>query len=205
MSGRRSFAPLPTEIPGNASGEGGGGTGTVTDVTGSAPIVITSSPTTTPNVTITAATDVAAGSMSAADKTKLDTFTANAPTNTFQAFLAGPTGLATSQSFATAAPIVVGPSMRLTWTTTVTVIKNGGTTVAGELLQAFATINGANEAGLDVEVEMSPTHVQGLISITASVGGLTTGTGYTPGIKITNVTTPANTFSASDGQLTGYT
>jgi hypothetical protein len=48
------------------------GTGTVTSVTGTPPIVITGSPTSTPNVTITAATDGAAGSMSAADKTKLD-------------------------------------------------------------------------------------------------------------------------------------
>src|SRR5579864_3331547 len=44
------------------------GTGTVTSVTGTPPIVITGTPTVTPNVTITAATDGAAGSMSAADK-----------------------------------------------------------------------------------------------------------------------------------------
>lgn len=48
------------------------GTGSVTRVTGTAPIVITGVATVTPNVTITAATDGAAGSMSAADKTKLD-------------------------------------------------------------------------------------------------------------------------------------
>jgi hypothetical protein len=54
------------------SAGGGGGSGSVTDVTGTAPIVITGAPTVTPNVTITPATDGAAGSMSAADKTKLD-------------------------------------------------------------------------------------------------------------------------------------
>lgn len=48
------------------------GTGTVTNVTGSAPIVITGSPTATPNVTIVPATDSVPGSMSAADKTKID-------------------------------------------------------------------------------------------------------------------------------------
>lgn len=48
------------------------GTGTVTSVTGTAPIVITGSPTATPNVTIAPATDATAGSLSAADKTKLD-------------------------------------------------------------------------------------------------------------------------------------
>jgi hypothetical protein len=51
------------------------GVGTVTDVTGTAPIVITGSPTATPNVTITPATDSAPGSLSAADKTKIDNIT----------------------------------------------------------------------------------------------------------------------------------
>ena len=55
----------------NPNGCGGGGGGTVTSVIGSTPIVITGSAA-SPNVTITAATDGAAGSMSAADKTKLD-------------------------------------------------------------------------------------------------------------------------------------
>ncbi len=52
-----------------------GGTGTVTNVAGTAPIVITGTPTATPTVTITAATGAASGSMSAADKAKLDAFT----------------------------------------------------------------------------------------------------------------------------------
>lgn len=55
-------------------GTGSGGSGTVTSVAGAAPIVITGSPTTTPTVTITAASDVVAGSMSAADKAKLDNY-----------------------------------------------------------------------------------------------------------------------------------
>jgi len=49
---------------------GGGGAGTVTSVTGTAPIA--SSGGTTPAISISAATTGAAGSMSAADKTKLD-------------------------------------------------------------------------------------------------------------------------------------
>ena len=50
----------------------GGGSGTVTSVTGSAPVVITGTATVTPNVTVTAVTTVAAGVMSSADKVKLD-------------------------------------------------------------------------------------------------------------------------------------
>ena len=55
---------------------GSGGSGTVTDVTGTAPVV--SSGGTTPAISITAATSSDAGSMSAADKTKLDGIAANA-------------------------------------------------------------------------------------------------------------------------------
>ena len=51
----------------------GGGGGTVTAVTGTAPIV--SSGGNTPAISITAATTSAAGSMSSADKTKLDNIT----------------------------------------------------------------------------------------------------------------------------------
>jgi hypothetical protein len=54
------------------NGTGSPGTGTVTSVTGTLPIVITGGATVTPNVTIVPATDIATGSLSAADKTKLD-------------------------------------------------------------------------------------------------------------------------------------
>ncbi len=126
-------------------------------------------------------------------------------TATFQAFLAGPTGAAISQTFATAAPIVVGPSKRLTWTITLTVAAGGGTSVAGELVQAFATLDGANQAGGDVQPELSVSHAVAGIALTFTVGGLAVGSSHTPGIKITNTTTPAHTFVAQDGQLTGYT
>lgn len=52
-------APLPPSDP-------------ITDVTGTAPLVVTAPTIDTRNVAITAATDAAAGSMSAADKAKLD-------------------------------------------------------------------------------------------------------------------------------------
>lgn len=53
---------------GKSRGSGGGGGGTVTSVTGTAPIVITGSPTTTPNVTL-AASGVAPGSYTNANIT----------------------------------------------------------------------------------------------------------------------------------------
>jgi hypothetical protein len=57
-----------------------GGTGTVTGVTGTAPIA--SSGGTAPAISISAATTSAAGSMSAADKTKLDGIASGATANT---------------------------------------------------------------------------------------------------------------------------
>ena len=59
-----------------ASSGGGGGGGTVTSVTGTAPIE--SSGGNTPAISITAATQSAAGSMSAADKVRLDAMDDNA-------------------------------------------------------------------------------------------------------------------------------
>lgn len=121
----------------------------------------------------------------------------------FQAFnLAG--APAAVQTFA-AAPVVVGPSGRLTWTTTLTVAAGVGSTVAGEQILAFATLDGTNLLGQDVEIEMSPTHIIGLIALTATQGGLAPGSSHTPGIRMTNATTPAHTFVMQDGQLTGYT
>jgi hypothetical protein len=55
----------------------GGGSGTVTNVSGTAPISVTS-PTTTPAISISEATTSAAGSMSAAQVTKLDSVTSGA-------------------------------------------------------------------------------------------------------------------------------
>lgn len=65
-------------------------TGTVTAVTGTSPIVSTNG--TTPAISITAATTSAAGSMSAADKTKLDGVAANATANTGTVTSVGGTG-----------------------------------------------------------------------------------------------------------------
>ena len=65
---------------------GGGGSGTVTSVTGTAPISVATG-TTTPVVSIAAATTSAAGSMSASDKSKLDGVATGATANSPDATL----------------------------------------------------------------------------------------------------------------------
>ena len=65
---------------------GGGGSGTVTSVTGTAPISVATG-TTTPVVSIAAATTSAAGSMSSSDKAKLDGVATGATANSSDATL----------------------------------------------------------------------------------------------------------------------
>lgn len=60
---------------------GGGGDGTVTDIIGTAPITATDNEDSTFTISISAATTSAAGSMSGADKTKLDGIEAGAEVN----------------------------------------------------------------------------------------------------------------------------
>ena len=69
-----------------SGGSGGGGSGTVTNVTGTAPIQVATG-TTTPVVSIAAATTSVAGSMSSADKTKLDGVATGATANATDAEL----------------------------------------------------------------------------------------------------------------------
>jgi len=69
-----------------SGGSSGGGSGTVTNVTGTAPIAVATG-TTTPVVSIAAATTLVPGSMSAADKTKLDGVATGATANATDAQL----------------------------------------------------------------------------------------------------------------------
>jgi hypothetical protein len=104
----------------------GGGTGTVTAVTGTAPIVSTGG--TTPAISINAATTSASGSMSAADKSKLDGIANGAQVNV-------PTNLA--QGTRT--------------TTTVPVTSSTGTTATLDIATGFlaGVMSSADKAKLD--------------------------------------------------------
>ena len=159
---------------------GGGSQGTVTNVTGTAPVVITGTSTTTPNVTVSAATTSAAGVMSAADKTKLDGIATGATANT-----------GTVTSVAGTAPIVITG----TATTTPTVTVSTGTEAARgvlELATAAETTTGTDAtravhpAGLKVELDKK-------LNLT---GGAMTG-----GVTQTIRTITAGAFDLSTGNL----
>jgi hypothetical protein len=194
MSGRRSFVPFPAEVPGE--GPDSGSSGTVTDVTGSAPIVITSVPTATPNVTITAATDAAAGSMSAADKTKLDQLTSLVPNFSANA-LAIPAALAVQYS---TGPIIVGPSGTITMIASMTVSNSGGSVNGDNIL--FSTLLDGAVSGLgSAAQELGDTHGDCQGTVMQKVAGLVVGSSHTVGIQAANQTHVGDTLAVDGASL----
>lgn len=102
--------------------------GGVTNVTGTAPI--TSSGGATPAIGITAATDVAAGSMSAADKTKLDAIGAIVTTVTASSPLASSGGTAPNITLATPVGVPLGGTGQATLTAHAVLVGEGASGIA---------------------------------------------------------------------------
>ena len=154
-------------------------TGTVTGVTGTAPIA--SSGGTAPVISISAATTGAAGSMSAADKTKLDGIAAGATnvTNTNQ--LTNGAGYITSAGTATNVSGVVA-------------IANGGTgsTTGAGALSALGGYPSSNPSGYT-----SNTGTVTSVSGTGGYGGLTLSGTVTTSGSLTMGGTPTGTWPIS--------
>jgi hypothetical protein len=165
--------------------------GTVTAVTGTGPIV--SSGGTTPAISITAATQSAAGSMSSADKTKLDGIATGATANTGTVTSVGGTGSVSG----------------LTLTGTVT--SSGNLTLGGELSTSAASITSGTLAVARGGTGQT-SYANGELLIGNTTGGtlakatLTQGTGIT----ITNgagaiTVTNASPNATHTGDVTGAT
>jgi len=122
-----------------AAGVGGGGSSTVTNVTGVAPINSTGGA--TPQISISAATESAAGSMSAADKTKLDGIAAGATANT---------GTVTSISVVSANGIsasIANPTTTPAITISLGAITPTSVSASGAVNGASGTYSGAMNVG----------------------------------------------------------
>ncbi len=140
---------LTTDGSGNLSFTtvSGGGGGTITAVTGTAPIV--SSGGNTPAISITAATTSAAGSMSSADKTKLDNATASYEEDELK------TG------------------MNATMNTSVSVASNKIVDIMGDALAD--TSNANSKKFLGFHTGSSVCVLQGMVDAVASISGASAG------------------------------
>lgn len=125
----------------------GGGSGTVTSVTGSAPVVITGTPTTVPNVTITAVSTVAAGVMSSADKTKLDAIGTGAT-------VTGVTGTAPIVSSGGAAPVI---SIAAATTSAAGSMSSANVTLLNTLNDGYKVISKTTFGSPTASVDINPT------------------------------------------------
>ena len=164
----------------------GTGTGTVTGVTGTAPIV--SSGGTAPVISINAATTSAAGSMSAADKTKLDGIATSANNYTH------PTGdgnlhvIATSTTNSGKVLTAGATAGSLSWTTPTT----------GTVTSVTGTSPIVSSGGTAPAISL------GTVGVANGGTGATTLTGYVKGTGTTAMTASA-TIPAADisGNITG--
>ena len=171
------------------AGVGGGGGGTVTGVAGTAPIV--SSGGATPAISITPATSGAAGSMSAADKAKLD----GAATIVSSVDVSGGT---TGLTY-TGGPITGSGTITMAGTLAVANGGTGGTTVAAAQASLLPAQT-APDAG-----KVLSTNGAGVLSW-AAVGGsgtVTNVTGTLPITVATGTTTPVIAINAATNAAAG--
>jgi hypothetical protein len=179
----------------------GGGSGTVTSVTGTAPVVITGTPTTVPNVTVTAVSTVAAGVMSSADKTKLDGIGTGAT-------VTGVTGTAPIASSGGAAPVI---SIAAASTSAAGSMSSANVTLLNTLNDGYKVISKTTFTTPTASVDIDPTGYQAVKIVVLGKGdNAATSVGVRMRVNnstaaeylINNSTTPQTSFN-NNGSLPG--
>lgn len=165
-------------------------TGGVTTVTGTAPIVSSGGP--TPAISITAATTGAAGSMSAADKSKLDGIAAGAQPGTVTSVaVSGGNGIGVSGS-----PI----------TTSGTIALSLGA-ITPTSITASGAVSGTNLSGTNTGDQTSIVGITGTLAQfnTALTGDdFATGGGTATGTNTGDQTVPVNTTATASNWFSAY-
>jgi len=171
----------------------GGGSGTVTSVTGSAPVVITGTATITPNVTITASTTAAAGSMSAADKLKLDGVGAGAT-------VTGVTGTAPIASSGGAAPVI---SIAAATTSAAGSLSAADKTILNTLNTGYVVISKTTFTSPTASVDVNPTGYQA-VKIVVLGKGDSAATSVGVRMRVNNSTAAEYSINASTSPQTSF-
>ena len=171
----------------------GGGSGTVTSVTGSAPVVITGTATITPNVTITASTTAAAGSMSAADKLKLDGIGTGAT-------VTGVTGTAPIASSGGAAPVI---SIAAATTSAAGSLSAADKTILNTLNTGYVVISKTTFTTPTASVDVNPTGYQA-VKIVVLGKGDSAATSVGVRMRVNNSTAAEYLIGASTSPQTSF-
>ena len=179
----------------------GGGSGTVTDVTATSPVVVSGVSTVAPVISIAAATTSAAGSMSSADKLKLDGVGAGAT-------VTGVTGTLPISSSGGAAPVI---SIAAATTSAAGSMSSANVTLLNTLNDGFKVISKTTFGSPTASVDVNPA---GYTAVKIVVLGKGDNAASSVGVRmringstaaeylINNSTTPQTSFN-NNGSLPG--
>ena len=179
----------------------GGGSGTVTDVTATSPVVVSGVSTVAPVISIAAATTSAAGSMSSADKLKLDGIGAGAT-------VTGVTGTLPISSSGGAAPVI---SIAAATTSAAGSMSSANVTLLNTLNDGFKVISKTTFGSPTASVDVNPA---GYTAVKIVVLGKGDNAASSVGVRmringstaaeylINNSTTPQTSFN-NNGSLPG--
>ena len=170
-----------------------GGSGTVTGVTATAPVVVSGTPTVAPVISITASTTSAAGSMSSADKLKLDGIGTGAT-------VTGVTGTLPISSSGGAAPVI---SIAAATTSAAGSLSAADKTILNTLNTGYVVISKTTFTTPTASVDVNPTGYQA-VKIVVLGKGDSAATSVGVRMRVNNSTAAEYLIGASTSPQTSF-